>query len=91
MKKMIACIIFYLCIQSSFGQNISIIFVSPAPRGTSIQLEDSILSIAVTVISTYTIASVSANVSGRQTSLTFDIATGRYEESLTCQGYRKTL
>ena len=86
MKKQLAGIVFCFCFHFSFGQTISILFVSPAPRGSAIQLEDSILSVAVVVLSTYQTASVTANVSGRQTSLAYDLVTGHYEGTLNLSG-----
>ena len=92
---MIAWIILCFCIQSSFGQAIAIIFVSPSPQVNTLQLEGSTLNIAVVIISSNQIDSVSANVSGRQTPLTFNSITGHYEgilnlaglsqDTLTCQ------
>jgi hypothetical protein len=86
MKKLLAGIVFCFCFQFSFGQNISILFASPKPRGLAIPLEDSILSVAVIISSTYPIDSVTANVSGRQTSLAYDLITGHYEGTLNLSG-----
>lgn len=84
MKRLIAFALLSLCFQTSFGQSITIGFVSP--RTSPPQLEGSNLSIQVIIFSTYTLSTVIANVNGRQTSLTYSQFIGRYTGTLSLVG-----
>ncbi len=84
MKRLIVFAILSLFLQTSFGQSITLGFVSP--RTSPPQPEGHSLSIQVSVFSTYAVSTVTANVNGRQTSLIYSPIVDRYTGTLSLVG-----
>ena len=73
-------LLFILC--KGYAGNISISFITPQSN----QLSGSTLSISVSVVSTYQVTNVTANVSGHQSALVYDNWSGYFTGSLPLTG-----
>ena len=82
MKQLITFTILLFILCKGYAGNISITFITPQSN----QLSGSTLSISVSVVSTYQVTNVTANVSGHQSALVYDNWSGYFTGSLPLTG-----